>query len=119
MSEKLLPCPFCGADAEVQVEHEGFQIVGCSNRKNPASSLLCPNPSIVAYKDDRGEWDYKWWNRRTSTPPTYAQGQEEMRERAANIAKIGCHTSEEEAVKRYGANWREEAIRALPIKEGE
>lgn len=65
---ELLPCPFCGSHAEIIVEEDQFQIVGCANRVNPFSSLLCPNPSIVVYKDDVGNWDYKWWNRRTISP---------------------------------------------------
>ena len=62
----LLPCPFCGSPAGVRVQEEQFQIVGCSNFGNSASSMLCPNPSMVVYKDDSGKWNYRWWNRRTA-----------------------------------------------------
>ena len=59
---ELKPCPFCGGKAKVIVDegnHDSFQIVGCSEL-----SMLCPNPSMTAYKNDNGEFDYTYWNRR-------------------------------------------------------
>lgn len=58
MTEKLKPCPFCGAKSTVQVETTMFQIVGCSE-----ASMLCPNPAMQIYKVD-GEFDYTYWNKR-------------------------------------------------------
>ncbi|MGD8305173.1 MAG: hypothetical protein PVF17_00835 [Ignavibacteria bacterium] len=57
---KLKPCPFCGADATIIYEMEEFQVVGCSKK-----SILCPNPSIIVYKNKEGEFDYKRWNKRS------------------------------------------------------
>lgn len=59
MSE-LKYCPFCGGNAGIKWTDEarGMQSVGCL-----AESMLCPTPSIVAYKVS-GEFDYSFWNRR-------------------------------------------------------
>ena len=65
MSDELLNCPFCGGEAGIVHSEEQFQIVGCLNFRNGATSMLCPNPKIIVYKSDSGEWDYRWWNRRT------------------------------------------------------
>ncbi len=59
-NNKLLPCPFCGAEAIVLVQNESFQIVGCSDRKN----LLCPSPIMSVFPDKEGKYTYKWWNLR-------------------------------------------------------
>jgi len=58
---ELKPCPFCGGKAAVTVETEKFQIVGCHK-----ISMLCPNPSMTAYKDSNGDFDYTHWNTRAS-----------------------------------------------------
>ena len=63
MEPEIKPCPFCGAEISIIPGNDVYQIVGCSNRTNPASSMLCPNPSMIIYKRD-GEWDYQFWNRR-------------------------------------------------------
>lgn len=57
---ELKCCPFCGCNAGIRWTDErlGLQSVGCM-----AASMLCPRPSIVAYKVD-GEFDYTFWNRR-------------------------------------------------------
>jgi hypothetical protein len=57
---KLKYCPFCGGNAGIKWTNEelGMQSVGCM-----AESMLCPNPSIVAYKVN-GEFDYTWWEER-------------------------------------------------------
>jgi len=58
----LKPCPFCGGEAGVKHESSGvtsFQIVGCLK-----VSMLCPNPSMTVYRDDIGDFDYTYWNRR-------------------------------------------------------
>ncbi len=57
--EKLKPCPFCGAEAEVVVYSTKFRIVGCN-----VLSMLCPNPKMVVYPDNDGSYDYKYWNNR-------------------------------------------------------
>ena len=28
---KLLPCPFCGGEAELRVSNDGYAVVGCKN----------------------------------------------------------------------------------------
>lgn len=64
--EELLPCPFCGSDAKINVdktEKYNFQIVGCSSK-----TMLCPAPQITCYQKDDGTVDYQWWNRRQSSP---------------------------------------------------
>lgn len=55
---ELLCCPFCGATGKIINEEQEFRIVGCNKK-----SMMCPNPSIVVYKND-GEWDYRPWNLR-------------------------------------------------------
>jgi len=62
MSE-LKPCPFCGAKAKVIVSeknHDSYQIIGCGEQQ----SMLCPTPITTAYRNDDGEFDYTYWNRR-------------------------------------------------------
>lgn len=60
-SEELLPCPFCGAEAVIIAESPNgkYQIIGCNKL-----SMLCPNPRMVVYPADDGEFDYTYWNRR-------------------------------------------------------
>jgi len=59
--DELLPCPFCGSKAIVRHEGLGYVFVGCSE-----ISMLCPNPQLVVYQDKDGNFDYKWWNRRST-----------------------------------------------------
>lgn len=59
----LKECPFCGGEAVVREDRKGFQIVGCKKL-----SMLCPNPSIVVYKNGAGGYNYSPWNNRASTP---------------------------------------------------
>ena len=56
---ELKPCPFCGGDAGILVpeRESNHQIIGCLT-----PSMLCPNPTMVVYKDDSGVFDYKYWN---------------------------------------------------------
>lgn len=56
---KLKQCPFCGGRADILVEREGFQIIGCRD-----TSMLCPNPSMPVYPDEHGIYDYAYWNHR-------------------------------------------------------
>jgi hypothetical protein len=64
MVSDLLPCPFCGSPAGIRIEEDQFLIVGCTNPDLPESSMLCPNPDIVVYRDDKVSWNFRWWNRR-------------------------------------------------------
>jgi hypothetical protein len=61
---KLLCCPFCGSEAGIKSEAEEFQIIGCITPPN--ISMLCPSPSITAYKKEDGGFDYTFWNKRAS-----------------------------------------------------
>ena len=60
MSE-LKPCPFCGGVVGVKWSrmNDTMRSVGCVEQ-----SMLCPNPCMVVYKGDNGEFDYTYWNRR-------------------------------------------------------
>jgi hypothetical protein len=62
----LAPCPFCGSRADIVVTEDKFLIVGCTNRNNPLTGMLCPNPSLVVYRGQDGSWDFKWWNQRSN-----------------------------------------------------
>ena len=55
----LKPCPFCGGEADILVKKEEFEIVGCTKK-----TMLCPMPSITVYKDENGNYEYKYWNNR-------------------------------------------------------
>lgn len=58
MSE-LKDCPFCGGKTGINFTQENFQSIGCED-----TSMLCPNPSLIVYKDKDGKFDYTFWNRR-------------------------------------------------------
>jgi hypothetical protein len=60
MISELNNCPFCGGNAGIKWTSEvlNMQSVGCMTE-----SMLCPKPSIVAYKVN-GEFDYTYWNQR-------------------------------------------------------
>lgn len=47
--------------------------------------MLCPNPSFTTYKNDKGGWNYEWWNRRATFP---AERQIERIRAALSEAKI-------------------------------
>jgi hypothetical protein len=66
---ELLPCPFCGSAAVILVSNENYEIVGCSNRFNQMTSMLCPNPSILVHYSIDVATKYKWWNQRTNIEP--------------------------------------------------
>jgi len=60
--KELKACPFCGGKAGIRWTDEDnrMQSIGCLE-----VSMLCPSPSMVAYKrGDDGEFDYTYWNRR-------------------------------------------------------
>lgn len=66
--ETLLPCPFCGADAEVLTIPEDHIDAGamfvqcCDNRCMASSALLCP------LMDDVRDLLVERWNRRAAQP---------------------------------------------------
>jgi hypothetical protein len=61
MSEKLLPCPFCGV-APTPYRGEVIVTVGCDNNECPARECYCSMP--LAYETEA----IAAWNRRTPAP---------------------------------------------------
>lgn len=60
MSEKLLPCPFCGSPAQYDFFSKGkFHRIKCSK-----ISTLCPMPSLVLFNKKSV---IKYWNTRMNT----------------------------------------------------
>jgi hypothetical protein len=63
MSEKLLPCPFCGGEASaeqcVRVDYYGDWVVGCDNEQ------CCAKPEVLAAIKSAA---IAAWNRRTPAP---------------------------------------------------
>lgn len=65
LMEKLKPCPFCGAEAEIQEEHQW--ISGCSNGVNRKYIVCtkCRNRTMSFDWDERKDM-IEAWNRRKS-----------------------------------------------------
>jgi len=61
MTEKLLPCPFCGV-APTPYRGEVIVTVGCDNNECPARECYCSMP--LAYETEA----IAAWNRRTPAP---------------------------------------------------
>jgi hypothetical protein len=61
MTEKLLPCPFCGV-APIPYRGEVIVTVGCDNNECPARECYCSMP--LAYETEA----IAAWNRRTPAP---------------------------------------------------
>jgi hypothetical protein len=63
MSEKLLPCPFCGGEASaeqcVRVDYYGDWVVGCDNEQ------CCAKPEVLAAIKSAA---IAAWNRRNPQP---------------------------------------------------
>ena len=68
MSEKLLPCPFCGGEASaeqcVRVDYYGDWVVGCDNEQ------CCAKPEVLAAIKSAA---IAAWNRRTPAPEGVVQ----------------------------------------------
>jgi hypothetical protein len=59
MSNELIPCPFCGGEAEVMIE-SSYYFGGCKVEECQASGLWHVERDVAV----------AWWNRRASVWPT-------------------------------------------------
>lgn len=62
-SDRLLPCPFCEGEAEIQQAEDGMYFVGCLR-----PSCLASSRGIYACGDDPRPLLLEAWNRRPSPP---------------------------------------------------
>ncbi len=72
MSDKLLPCPFCGGEAKIISHGKPYRKVlgGQTYRTTVGCSICTANVSQAAFSKDKScEEAAAAWNRRTNPPP--------------------------------------------------
>ena len=79
MSEKLLPCPFCGGEAERQIEYDriaaGEMGIGSSAGSVSRTYVVCSK--CGAKTQQPNQYSQFHWNRRASLPQPTAQSTRE------------------------------------------